>query len=221
MMEAMQKNGFEKPSPLQMQAWPIIMKGLDLIGVAQTGAGKTLSYILPAFLHIDGQEGDRDSRQGASVVVLTPTRDHALRIEEEIMKYNYKDRRCVCLSGGEDDLKQTNITGGAQIIVATPGRLIDFVSAKIVDVSSVTYLVLSDADRMLNVGFQPDIEKVLLEVRSERQTVMTSSSWPMGLQYLATNFMNNPIQVIVGFMNVTASAEQRKKAGGDRGDRVV
>lgn len=115
----MRKVELEKPSPIQMQAWLIIIKGLDLIGIVQAGTGKTLAFLLPAFMHIDGQEADHDSR-GASVLVLTPTRVHALQIEEEVKRYSYKDIRCVCLSGGENRMELTNVTRGVQIIVATP-----------------------------------------------------------------------------------------------------
>lgn len=204
-MEEIRKVGFEKPSPIQMQAWPIILNGQDLIGIAQTGTGKTLAFLLPAFIHIEGQPADRNNRGGANVLVLTPTRELALQIEEEVKKYKYKDIKCVCVYGGGNRKEQINcVTSGVEIIVATPGRLIDLISNKIVDVRSVTYLVLDEADRMLDMGFQPDIRKILLDIRPERQTIMTSATWPVGVRYLATNYMNNPVQVYVGSMDLTA-----------------
>lgn len=204
-LEELRKVGFEKPSPIQMQAWPIILKGQDLIGIAQTGTGKTLAFLLPAFIHIEGQPADRNSRGGANVLVLTPTRELALQIEEEVKKYKYKDIKCVCVYGGGNRKEQISVvTSGVEIMVATPGRLIDLISAKIVDVRSVTYLVLDEADRMLDMGFQPDIRKILLDIRPERQTIMTSATWPVGVRYLATNYMNNPVQVYVGSMDLTA-----------------
>lgn len=204
-MHELKRAGFTKPSPIQMQAWPVILQGHDLIGIAQTGTGKTLAFLLPAFIHIEGQPAARDRRGGANVLVLTPTRELALQIEEEVKKYKYKDIKCVCVYGGGNRREQINVVNsGVEIIIATPGRLIDLINNNIVDVKSITYLILDEADRMLDLGFQPDIRKILLDIRPERQTIMTSATWPEGVRYMATNYMNNPVQVFVGSMDLTA-----------------
>ncbi|CAD5112086.1 DgyrCDS1327 [Dimorphilus gyrociliatus] len=210
-MTEIEKAGFTEPSPIQKQSWPILLKGLDLIGIAQTGTGKTLAFLLPAFIHIDNQPTPREERGGANVLVLSPTRELALQIENEVKKYNYKNISCVCVYGGGNRKDQIKIvTKGVQIIVATPGRLNDLIEAKFIDVKSVTYLVLDEADRMLDMGFEPDIRKVLLDIRPDRQTVMTSATWPENVRRLAKQYMKNPVTCFVGSLDLAAvhSVEQ-------------
>ncbi|XP_071449475.1 probable ATP-dependent RNA helicase DDX43 [Hetaerina americana] len=199
------KAGFEKPSPIQCQAWPVLLKGHDLIGIAQTGTGKTLAFLLPALIHIDNQPIPRSERGGPNVLVMAPTRELALQIEKEVKKYSYRDIHCVCVYGGGNRSEQMNIVNkGVEIIIATPGRLNDLIQAGVVNVTSVSYLVLDEADRMLDLGFEPQIQKVLLDVRPDRQTVMTSATWPEGIRRLAQSYMSKPMQVFVGTLNLAA-----------------
>ncbi|XP_011637060.1 probable ATP-dependent RNA helicase DDX43 [Pogonomyrmex barbatus] len=173
-LKEIRKQGFEKPSPIQCQAWPILLNGQDLIGIAQTGTGKTLAFLLPALIHIDGQVTPREERTGPNVLVMAPTRELALQIEKEVGKYSYHGIKAVCVYGGGNRKAQINtVTKGVQIVIATPGRLNDLVQAGVLDVSAVTYLILDEADRMLDMGFEPQIRKTLLGVRPDRQTVMT------------------------------------------------
>ena len=151
----------------------------DLIGIAQTGTGKTLAFLMPAFIHIDLQPIPRNERGGPNVLIICPTRELALQIAEEVEKYEYRGIKSVCLYGGGDRRKQMAVvTKGVQIIIATPGRLNDLVESNVVCVESITYLVLDEADRMLDMGFEPQIRKILLDIRPDRQTVMTSATWP-------------------------------------------
>ncbi|XP_035903044.1 probable ATP-dependent RNA helicase DDX43 [Anopheles stephensi] len=206
LMEELRKQNFTKPSPIQAQAWPILLQGEDLIGIAQTGTGKTLAFLLPAFIHIEGQPVPRGSRGGPNVLVLAPTRELALQIEKEVAKYQFRGIKAVCLYGGGDRRAQINVVrGGVEILIATPGRLNDLVQEGVVDVSSITYLVLDEADRMLDMGFEPQIRKVLLDVRPDRQTVMTSATWPDGVRRLAQSYMNDPIQVYIGTLDLSAT----------------
>ncbi|KAB1252010.1 putative ATP-dependent RNA helicase DDX43 [Camelus dromedarius] len=155
----------------QSQAWPIILQGIDLIGVAQTGTGKTLSYLMPGFIHIDSQPV---ARNGPGMLVLTPTRELALQVESECSKYSYKGLRSICIYGGGDrDGQIKDLSKGVDIIIATPGRLNDLQMNNFVYLKSITYLVLDEADKMLDMGFEPQIMKILLDVRPDRQTVMT------------------------------------------------
>ena len=134
---------------------------------------------MPAFIHIDNQPVPREDRGGPNVLIMCPTRELALQIDEEVKKYEYKGIKSVCLYGGGDRKKQMSVvTKGVQIIIATPGRLNDLVESNVVCVESVTYLVLDEADRMLNMGFEPQIRKILMDIRPTRQTVMTSATWP-------------------------------------------
>ncbi|KRT86559.1 helicase, partial [Oryctes borbonicus] len=168
------KAGFETPSPIQAQAWPILLSGEDLIGIAQTGTGKTLAFLLPALIHIDGQTIPKEERTGPSVLVMAPTRELALQIDREVNKYSYKNIKAVCIYGGGSRKEQVNIvTKGVDIVIATPGRLNDLVEAGYIKVESITYVVLDEADRMLDMGFEPQIRKTMYDIRPDRQTVMT------------------------------------------------
>ncbi|XP_041564981.1 probable ATP-dependent RNA helicase DDX43 [Drosophila elegans] len=200
------KMGFSKPSPIQSQAWPILLQGHDMIGIAQTGTGKTLAFLLPGMIHTENQSVPRGQRGGANVLVLAPTRELALQIEMEVKKYPFRDMKAVCVYGGGDRRMQiSDLERGAEIIICTPGRLNDLVQANVIDVSTITYLVLDEADRMLDMGFEPQIRKVMLDIRPDRQTIMTSATWPPGVRRLAQSYMKNPIQVCVGSLDLAAT----------------
>ncbi|PIK35535.1 putative ATP-dependent RNA helicase DDX43 [Apostichopus japonicus] len=204
-LREMKKQKFEKPSPIQCQGWPVALKGYDLIGIAQTGSGKTLAFLLPGLIHIDLQPTPRARRGGPNVLVLSPTRELALQIESEVRKYSYKGIKCVCVYGGGDRRKQIDVvTKGVEIIIATPGRLNDLIQNQFVNVESVTMLVLDEADRMLDMGFEPQILKILLDVRPDRQTIMTSATWPPGVRRLSQKYMKDPIFVNVGSLDLSA-----------------
>lgn len=200
------RQNFLQPTPIQSQMWPILLKGIDCIGIAQTGTGKTLAFLLPALIHIDNQLTPREKRIGPNVLVLSPTRELAVQIEQEVKKINYKGIKSVCVYGGVDRKEQINIcTKGVEIIIATPGRLYDLIQAGVINVTTVTYLVLDEADRMLDMGFEPQIMKILLDIRPDRQTVMTSATWPEGVRRLATKYLLEPIQLYVGSLDLRAA----------------
>ncbi|KAG7212864.1 hypothetical protein KM043_002217 [Ampulex compressa] len=204
-LNQIKEQGFEKPSPIQCQAWPILLSGKDLIGIAQTGTGKTLAFLMPALIHIDGQETRRSRRTGPNVLIMAPTRELALQIETEVIKYPYHGIKAVCLYGGGSRKDQVDIVAnGVQIVIATPGRLNDLVDVDELDLTGITYIVLDEADRMLDMGFEPQIRKTLSHVRRDRQTVMTSATWPPGVRRLAQSYMKNPIEVFVGSLDLTA-----------------
>lgn len=204
-LDEISKQGFEKPSPVQCQAWPILLQGHDLIAIAQTGTGKTLAFLLPALIHIDGQPVPVAERGGPNVLILSPTRELALQIHTEVKKYSYKGFLSCCVYGGGNRREQvTTVQQGVQIIIATPGRLNDLVMAEVVSMRSVTFLVLDEADRMLDMGFEPQIMKILLDIRPDRQTVMTSATWPEGVRRLATKYTKNPFQIFVGTLDLAA-----------------
>lgn len=196
---------FPRPSPIQAQGWPYLLSGQDLIGIAQTGTGKTLAFLMPCFIHIDNQPTPRHARGGPNVLVLSPTRELALQIASEVKKYEYHGIKSVCIYGGGDRKQQMKtVTAGVEIIIATPGRLNDLVEAEIINVESITYLVLDEADRMLDMGFEPQIRKILLDIRPDRQTVMTSATWPPGVRRLANTYMNDPVTVFIGSLDLAA-----------------
>uniref|UniRef100_A0A8C4T3N9 RNA helicase n=1 Tax=Erpetoichthys calabaricus TaxID=27687 RepID=A0A8C4T3N9_ERPCA len=175
------------------QGWPVVLQGFDLIGIAQTGTGKTLAYLLPGFIHLDHQP--IEERDGPGMLVLTPTRELALQIEAECSN--------ICIYGGGDRRSQINVvTKGVDIVIATPGRLHDLQMNNFVNLKSITYLVLDEADRMLDMGFEPQIVKILVDVRSDRQTVMTSATWPPGVRRLARSYLKDPMMVYVGTLDL-------------------
>ncbi|NXF04429.1 DDX43 helicase, partial [Smithornis capensis] len=210
-MANIRKVGFQKPTPIQSQAWPIILQGIDLIGIAQTGTGKTLAYLIPGFIHLTSQPISRDQREGPGMLVLAPTRELALQVEAECLKYAYKGIKSICVYGGGDRKGQIDVvTKGVDIVIATPGRLNDLQMNNFVNLKSITYLA-NEADRMLDMGFEPQIMKILIDVRPDRQTVMTSATWPDGVRRLAKSYLKNPMIVYVGTLDLAAvnTVEQR------------
>ncbi|XP_072354663.1 probable ATP-dependent RNA helicase DDX43 [Scyliorhinus torazame] len=204
-MANIKRVGFQRPTPIQSQAWPVILLGIDIIGIAQTGTGKTLAYLLPGFIHLDLQPMLREKSDGPGMLVLTPTRELALQIQEECNKYSYKGIKSICIYGGGSRKDQINVvTKGVDIVIATPGRLNDLQMNNYINLKSITYLVLDEADRMLDMGFEPQIMKILLDIRPDRQTLMTSATWPDGVRRLAKSYLKNPMMVYVGTLDLAA-----------------
>lgn len=200
-----QKMGYAEPTPIQSQAWPVLLDGNDMIGIAQTGTGKTMAFIVPAMIHTENQTVPRDQRTGPSVCILAPTRELALQIKMEVAKFQFRGMRAVCIYGGASRKEQIELVEkGVEIVIATPGRLNDLIENNLIDLTNVTYFVLDEADRMLDMGFEPQIQRVLVNVRPDRQTVMTSATWPSGVRRLAKQYMKEPIQVVVGTLDLAA-----------------
>ncbi|XP_071520692.1 probable ATP-dependent RNA helicase DDX43 [Panulirus ornatus] len=203
LLAEIKRQSFEQPTPIQSQAWPILMQGYDMIGIAQTGTGKTLAYILPALLHVVAQSTPRKKRFGPTCLVIAPTRELAQQIEKEVSKYQYKNIKCVAVYGqGDKHLQIDGINSKAEVVVATPGRLNDFVDQDIIDLRGVSYMVLDEADRMLDMGFEPQIRKIKLDIRPDCQIVMTSATWPECVRELAQKFTTDPILVVVGSLDL-------------------
>lgn len=164
------RQGFTKPTIIQAQSWPIAMSGRDLVGIAQTGSGKTLAYILPALVHISYQEklarGD-----GPIALVLAPTRELAQQIQTVATEFGKRiGIRNTCVFGGAPRRPQmSDLQRGSEIIIATPGRLIDFLQQETTNLKRCSYLVLDEADRMLDMGFEPQIRKIIEQIRPDRQ----------------------------------------------------
>jgi len=191
---------FKNPSPIQSQGWPAALSGNDVIGIAQTGSGKTISFLLPGFVHINAQEplkmGD-----GPIMIVLAPTRELAVQIQDECQKFSRGAKiYSTCVYGGTDKWPQKReLQKGNHIVVATPGRLLDFLEMGVINLKRVTYLVLDEADRMLDMGFEPQIRRIVSQIRPDRQTLMWSATWPREIQKLAMEFCKEkPIHVVIG-----------------------
>ncbi|XP_004515873.1 DEAD-box ATP-dependent RNA helicase 20 [Cicer arietinum] len=198
-LEAIAKLGFVEPTPIQAQGWPMALTGRDLIGIAETGSGKTLAYLLPALVHVSAQPRLVQG-EGPIVLVLAPTRELAVQIQQEAMKFGSRAHlRCTCIYGGAPKGPQIrDLRNGVEIVIATPGRLIDMLEAQHTNLQRVTYLVLDEADRMLDMGFEPQIRKIVNQIRPDRQTLYWSATWPKEVETLARQFLHNPYKVVIG-----------------------
>jgi len=199
---------FEKPSPIQAQTLPAIMSGRDTIGIAKTGSGKTVAYLLPMFRHIKDQR-PLDNLDGPIGIVLAPTRELATQIHRDCKPYlKALNLRAVCAYGGAPIKDQiAELKRGAEIVVCTPGRLIDLLAAnsgRVTNLRRVTYVVLDEADRMFDMGFEPQITKVLNNIRPDRQTVLFSATFPKNMEALARKALTKPLEIIVGGRSVVA-----------------
>ncbi|KAG8078831.1 hypothetical protein GUJ93_ZPchr0007g5081 [Zizania palustris] len=205
-MQAIAKSGFVEPTPIQSQGWPMALKGRDMIGIAQTGSGKTLSYLLPGLVHV-GAQPRLEQGDGPIVLILAPTRELAVQIQEESAKFgSYSRTRSTCIYGGAPKGPQIrDLRRGVEIVIATPGRLIDMLEAGHTNLRRVTYLVLDEADRMLDMGFEPQIRKILAQIRPDRQTLYWSATWPREVESLARQFLQNPYKVIIGSPDLKAN----------------
>lgn len=212
-IEEMKRQGFTKPTAIQAQGWPIALSGRDLVGIAQTGSGKTLAYMLPAMVHIANQP-PLQRGEGPIALVLAPTRELAQQIQSVVRDYGHlckPEIRHTCIFGGSSKVPQArDLDRGVEVIIATPGRLIDFLENRNTNLQRCTYLVLDEADRMLDMGFEPQIRKIIEQIRPDRQVVMWSATWPKEVQALAGDFLNDYIQINIGSMNLSANHNIRQ-----------
>jgi ATP-dependent RNA helicase DDX5/DBP2 len=205
-MNEVKAQGFAAPTAIQSQGWPMALSGRDDVGIAETGSGKTLTYCLPAIVHINAQPllGPGD---GPIVLILAPTRELAVQIQQEISKFGKSSRiRNTCVYGGVPKGQQIrDLARGVEVCIATPGRLIDMLESGKTNLRRVTYLVLDEADRMLDMGFEPQIRKIIGQIRPDRQTCMWSATWPKEVRSLANDYQNDFIQVNIGSMDLSAN----------------
>ena len=205
-LDEIKRKGFPAPTAIQSQGWPMALLGRDLIGLASTGSGKTLAFMLPAIVHINAQPylspGD-----GPIVLCMAPTRELAVQILEESRKFGASSRiKSTCVYGGAAKGPQIrDLRNGVEIVIATPGRLLDFLEQKITNLRRVTYLVLDEADRMLDMGFEPQIQKIVGQIRPDRQTLLWSATWPKEVQAIARDFLRDEYKVTVGSTELKAN----------------
>jgi ATP-dependent RNA helicase DeaD len=184
--------GFTEPFPIQAQAIPVLLTGRDLIGQAQTGTGKTAAFGLPILEMIDERVFDTQA------LIIVPTRELAMQVAEEMKKFSAGAAKVTAVYGGEPMLKQIRfLKAERQIVVATPGRLMDYMREDILPLNRVRFVVLDEADRMLDMGFIDDIRKILSQLPQHRQTMMFSATMPNQIVKLAQDFMKNPQRIVV------------------------
>lgn len=191
---------FEKPSSIQSSSWPHLLSSRDLVGIAETGSGKTLAFGLPLVHRLSHLK----KKKGIRAVVVAPTRELAIQVFEQIQALakstSASKLKATCIYGGTNKDEQRRNLSGCNIIVATPGRLKDFMSDGTIDLSKTRYLVLDEADRMLDKGFEDDIKHIIstMPPPTKRQTAMFTATWPKSIRDLAATFMRDPVRVTIG-----------------------
>lgn len=197
MLEAISFMGFDKATPVQERAIPTILNGKDLIACAQTGTGKTAAFMLPVLNNLTGSH-----KRETSVLIIVPTRELAIQIDQAIQGFSYfMEIESIAIYGGGDgsnwDTEKKALTSGAEIIVATPGRLISHLNMGYVKFDTIKHLILDEADRMLDIGFYDDIVKIIKHIPKSRQTLMFSATMPEKIKQLASKILNKPDEIII------------------------
>ena len=208
LLEAVKDAGYTSPTPIQAQAIPLALEGRDLIGLAQTGTGKTAGFTLPIIQRlIEGNHDRPSAARRVRVLILTPTRELCIQVEESFRKYGkHTGLRVAPIFGGVGVEPQTKLLRkGVDVVVATPGRLLDHMERQNVVFDDLEVLVLDEADRMLDMGFAPQLNKIVAEVPRFRQTLLFSATMPAEVETLARNYLRKPIVVQVGRRSSAAS----------------
>jgi ATP-dependent RNA helicase RhlE len=196
-LQALDAMNFKECTPIQEHTIPVILEGKDLIGVAQTGTGKTAAYLLPVINQLSKGGYPEDS---INCIIMSPTRELAQQIDQQMEGFSYfMPISSVAIYGGNDGVRfeqeKKGLTLGADVVIATPGRLISHISLGYVDLSKVSFFILDEADRMLDMGFADDIMQIVKHLPKERQTIMFSATMPTKIQQLAKTILNNPEEV--------------------------
>ncbi len=208
LLRAVTEHGYTEPSPIQSKAIPAVLEGRDIMGCAQTGTGKTAGFTLPLLQILAPHENTSPSpaRHQVRALILTPTRELAAQVEESVRTYGkYMALRSTVVYGGVDMKPQTQaLMKGVEVLVATPGRLLDHVQQKTVNLSQVQILVLDEADRMLDMGFLPDLKRIIALLPEQRQTLLFSATFSDDIKRLANQMLKNPLSIEVARRNAPA-----------------
>ncbi len=205
LLRAVNEEGYDSPTPIQEQAIPPILQGHDIFASAQTGTGKTAGFTLPLLQRLSSQHSAKAQR-APRALILTPTRELAAQVNNSVNTYGkYLPIKSVVVFGGVGIVRQIQaLKQGSDIVVATPGRLLDHLSQGTVDLSKVEILVLDECDRMLDMGFIRDIRKILAQLPASRQTLMFSATFSTDIRKLASQLLHNPVQIEISPRNTTA-----------------
>ena len=207
-LAAVKEMGYKTPTPIQQQAIPLVLAGRDLMAQAQTGTGKTAAFVLPLLQKMvpHANASASPARHPVRALVLAPTRELAIQVHESVVDYNkHLPLRSTVVFGGVDmKVQQAELRGGVEILVATPGRLLDHATSRSVLLSQVQFLVLDEADRMLDMGFLPDLKRILDFLPTQRQTLLFSATFDDNIVGLARSFLQNPLKVEVARRNTSA-----------------
>lgn len=203
---ALDKIGYTTPTPIQQQSIPAILEGRDIFGCAQTGTGKTAAFALPILQLLDSNK-ENNKQRSIKALILAPTRELALQISESFKDYGYNLRLShTTVFGGVSQLAQTKaLRAGVDILIATPGRLLDLMNQGFINLNSVEHFVLDEADRMLDMGFINDMKKVIAKLPAKRQTLFFSATAAPDIMKLANTILKNPVHVAVSPVSSTAT----------------
>lgn len=204
-LKSLKEEGYTTPTPIQAQAIPILLKGIDLLGCAQTGTGKTAAFAIPILQLLTASHNNEKKRKIRSLIV-TPTRELAIQIEESFKNYGrYTNLKCAVIFGGVGQKAQTDaLDRGVDILVATPGRLLDLMNQGFITLKDIEFFVLDEADRMLDMGFIHDVKKLLAVLPKKRQSLFFSATMPPEIVKLANTILHNPQKVEVTPVSSTA-----------------
>ncbi|XP_042216561.1 ATP-dependent RNA helicase DDX42-like isoform X2 [Homarus americanus] len=199
LMKAIRKSEYTQPTPIQSQSVPIALSGRDAIGIAKTGSGKTAAFIWPMLVHIMDQR-ELAPEEGPIGLILAPTRELAQQIYTEARRFGkVYNIQVVCAYGGGSKWEQSKaLEAGAEIVVATPGRMIDMIKMKATNLQRVTFLILDEADRMFDMGFEPQVRSICDHVRPDRQTLLFSATFKRKVERLARDVLTDPVRVVQG-----------------------
>ena len=204
-LKAISEAGYEKPTEIQENSIPVVLKGRDILGCAQTGTGKTAAFAIPIIQNIVTAKGNSKERS-IKALIVAPTRELAIQIEENFTIYaKYLDIKNTVIFGGVNQTSQVRkINAGVDVLVATPGRLLDLVNQRHIDLSNVKYFVLDEADRMLDMGMIHDVKKIISKLPKERQNLLFSATMPKEVTKLVNSILKNPVKVEVQPVSSTA-----------------
>jgi ATP-dependent RNA helicase RhlE len=210
-LKALKAEGYEKPTPIQAEAIPVLLNKQDLLGCAQTGTGKTAAFAIPIIQILHNENQHQKGPRPIKSLILTPTRELAIQIDESFASYGkYTSLKHLVIFGGVSQHSQVNsLRAGVDVLVATPGRLLDLMNQRFVSLQHVQMFVLDEADRMLDMGFINDVKKIVAKLPAKRQTLFFSATMPTEIQKLANTILNNPIKVEVTPVSSTVDAIQQ------------
>ena len=207
-LKALADEGYTTPTPIQQQSIPLVLERRDLLGCAQTGTGKTAAFAIPILQILHQEKEAERGRKQIKALILTPTRELAIQIDESFAAYGkYTGLSHAVIFGGVSQLHQTNqLRNGVDILVATPGRLLDLMSQGFIGLQHLKIFVLDEADRMLDMGFIHDVKRVIIKLPVKRQTLFFSATMPPEIQTLANVLLTNPAKVEVTPASSTVDA---------------
>ena len=224
-LKALTESGYTTPTPIQAQAIPLVLEGSDLMAGAQTGTGKTAAFALPMLQKLlpEASSSASPARHPVRALILVPTRELAIQVEESVKAYaKHTKLRSLVVFGGVDIKTQTpTLKRGVEILVATPGRLLDHIEMKSVQLNQVQILVLDEADRMLDMGFMPDLKRILALLPKQRQNLMFSATFSSEIKKLSADFLTKPKLIEVARSNATAENVTQKVYLVEQADKHV